>query len=47
MLDELGHVPKPADHFHWNGYRFEVVDMDNYRIDRVLVSRAAPPPPHA
>jgi putative hemolysin len=47
VLDELGHVPKPADHFHWNGYRFEVVDMDNYRIDRVLVSRAAPPPPHA
>ncbi len=47
VLDELGHVPKAADHFDWNGYRFEVVDMDNYRIDRVLVSRAAPPPPRA
>jgi putative hemolysin len=44
VLDELGHVPKPADYFDWNGYRFEVVDMDNYRIDRVLVSRAGPPP---
>ncbi|WP_426173406.1 transporter associated domain-containing protein [Massilia sp. TWR1-2-2] len=47
VLDELGHVPKPADHFDRDGHRFEVVDMDNHRIDRVLVSRAAPPPQEA
>jgi putative hemolysin len=46
VLNQLGHVPKAGDHFDWNGYRFEVVDMDNNRIDRLLVSRQAPPRPH-
>lgn len=35
----LGHIPKPADAFVWEGYRFEIVDMDGARIDKVLVSR--------
>ena len=28
----------PADHFPWHGWRFEVVDMDGNRIDKVLAS---------
>ena len=30
-------VPRIADHFEWNDLRFEIVDMDGNRIDRVLV----------
>ena len=39
MLDRLGHVPTAAEHFHWNGMRFEVVDMDGRRIDKVLIQQ--------
>lgn len=39
VLGELEHLPTPGEHFDWNGYRFEVVDMDGRRIDKVLVSR--------
>jgi magnesium and cobalt exporter, CNNM family len=42
VLRELEHVPSPGEHFEWNGYRFEVVDMDGRRIDKVLVSRLVP-----
>ena len=38
VLHQLGRVPAVAEHVEWNGYRFEVVDMDRKRIDRVLVS---------
>jgi putative hemolysin len=34
----LGRVPQPADHFEWNGYRFEVMDMDGRRVDKLLVT---------
>jgi putative hemolysin len=40
VMMQLGRVPKASDHFHWNGFRFEVVDMDGRRVDKVLV---APP----
>lgn len=39
MLSLLGRIPSVSDHFSWGGYRFEVVDMDRQRVDRVLVSR--------
>lgn len=35
----LGRVPRTGDVFERGGYRFEVVDMDANRVDRVLVSR--------
>ena len=38
---QLGRVPKVADHFEWGGLRFEVVDMDRNRVDRLLVARLA------
>ncbi len=37
VMTALGRVPKTADHFDWLGYRFEVVDMDRNRVDKVLV----------
>jgi putative hemolysin len=42
VLNQLGRVPKPGDCFDWDGHCFEVVDMDNNRIDQVMVSRKAP-----
>jgi putative hemolysin len=41
VLSKLGHVPRDGDHFTWSNYRFEVVDMDGRRIDKVLIN---PPP---
>ncbi|MFC3625062.1 hemolysin family protein [Vogesella amnigena] len=38
----LGKVPVAADKVEWNGFCFEVVDMDRTRVDKVLV--IAPPP---
>jgi putative hemolysin len=38
VLHQLGRIPQPADHFSWAGFRFEVVDMDGRRVDKVLVS---------
>jgi putative hemolysin len=35
-------VPHAAEHFSFEGYRFEVVDMDGLHIDKVLISRTTP-----
>ena len=37
LLTRLKHIPKTGEYFIWNDYYFEVVDMDNQRIDKVLV----------
>jgi putative hemolysin len=39
MLFQMGRVPAPADSFEYGGWRFEVLDMDRRRIDKVLVRR--------
>lgn len=39
IMMQMGRVPRPADHFEWEGLRFEVVDMDGKRIDKVLISK--------
>ncbi len=39
VLARLGHIPQTGEHFDWNGLRFEIVDMDGRRIDRVLVGK--------
>jgi putative hemolysin len=35
----LGRVPHTGDVAQWQGWRFEIVDMDKHRIDKVLASR--------
>lgn len=35
----LGKIPAPADSFEIDGWRFEVMDMDKNRVDKVLVSK--------
>ena len=41
VLHQLGRIPRVADHFEWEGLRFEIVDMDGRRVDQVLVTRAS------
>ncbi len=42
VMMSLGRVPQAADHFEWNGLRFEVMDMDGRRVDKVLVTTLPP-----
>ncbi|MFC3675384.1 hemolysin family protein [Ferrovibrio xuzhouensis] len=42
LLDRFGRLPETGDSIDWNGWRFEVLDMDGRRIDKIL---AVPPPP--
>ncbi|XGV87060.1 MAG: hemolysin family protein [Limnothrix sp. BL-A-16] len=44
VIASLGHIPKATDTFHWNGFRFEVVDMDGNRVDKILVSKPSTAP---
>ncbi|MES2991662.1 MAG: hemolysin family protein [Pseudomonadota bacterium] len=37
----LGRLPHTADSVEWDGWRFEVVDLDGKRVDKVLASRLA------
>jgi putative hemolysin len=39
VMARLGRVPQTADEVDWGGMRFEVVDMDGRRIDKVMVSK--------
>jgi putative hemolysin len=43
VMDQLGRIPAAGDLVEWGGFRFEVVDMDGNRIDKVLVSDIVPP----
>jgi putative hemolysin len=41
-LMRLGRIPAVTDQFRWGGLRFEVVDMDGRRVDKVLVTPLKP-----
>ncbi len=45
VMMSLGRVPQSADHFEWHGLRFEVIDMDGRRVDKVLVTTLPQRPP--
>ena len=38
VLAVLRHLPTVGEHFRHQGWRFEVVDMDGRKIDKLLVS---------
>ncbi len=40
----LGRLPRSGDSVEWDGWRFEVVDLDGKRVDKVLASALAPLP---
>ncbi|HEY3046761.1 MAG TPA: hemolysin family protein [Polaromonas sp.] len=39
LMVMLRRIPKRTDSVDWDGYKFEVLDVDSYRIDQVMVSR--------
>jgi putative hemolysin len=39
----LGRLPRTTDTVEWEDWRFEVVDLDGKRVDKVLVERITPP----
>jgi putative hemolysin len=39
VMSVLGAIPSAGQHFEWQGLRFEVMDMDGRRVDKVLVSK--------
>ena len=41
VITQLGHIPRVSETFDLLGLRFEVVEMDSQRVDRVLVSPLA------
>jgi putative hemolysin len=41
MMTVLGQIPSLGQHFEYAGRRFEIVDMDGRRVDRVLVTPMA------
>ena len=47
LMVMLRRVPRRTDSVSWGGYKFEVLDVDSYRIDQVMVSRLAANAPAA
>lgn len=44
LMMYMEHIPSTGQYFEWGGFRFEVVDMDLHRVDKVLVAPARTPP---
>jgi putative hemolysin len=42
VLYQLGYIPKVGESLEWNGWRFQVLDMDGNRIDKLLVVPGVP-----
>ena len=41
MLNRVGHLPEVGESFDGQGWRFEVIDLDGRRIDKILARRVA------
>jgi len=39
LTSYFGYIPKTGEKCDWNGFTFEVVDMDRARIDKILVTQ--------
>jgi putative hemolysin len=39
VIDRMGTIPDVTDSVTWGSYRFEVVDMDGQRVDKILIQR--------
>jgi putative hemolysin len=40
VIDRLAHLPQTGESVNALGWRFEVVDLDNRRVDKVLAMRS-------
>jgi len=43
VVANFGRIPHAGEHFEWRGLRFEVVDLDGARVDKILVKRELTP----
>lgn len=41
VCERLGHIPREGESFEYQGFRFEVIDMDRQRVDKILMSKSA------
>lgn len=39
LMVMLRRIPRRTDQVSWQGWRFEVVDVDSYRVDQVMITR--------
>ncbi len=46
VMNQIGAIPTTGQHFHLLNYRFEVMDMDDRRVDKVLLSKYDSPKAH-
>jgi putative hemolysin len=37
LIAQFGRIPQTGEHFDWRNYRFEVIDLDGARIDKILI----------
>ena len=42
VVTQFGRIPSAGEHFDWAGWRFEVMDMDRRRVDKMLVAKIPP-----
>lgn len=42
-IARFGRIPHAGEHFDWDGWRIEVVDLDGPRVDKLLLTRRAEP----
>jgi len=40
VMAQFGRIPQAGEHFSWNGFRFEVIDLDGPRIDKLMIAPA-------
>ena len=45
VMSQFGEIPSPGMKFEWENYRFEVMDMDGKRVDKVLMTPLVEPKP--
>jgi len=45
LMVMLRRIPRRTDVVEWEGWRFEVVDVDSYRVDQVMITAVAPAGP--
>ncbi|UXI67253.1 hemolysin family protein [Tahibacter amnicola] len=43
VMAQFGRIPQVGESFRWRGFRFEVLDLDGPRIDKLLIARTDAP----
>jgi len=41
LIAQFGRIPQVGERFEWRNYRFEVIDLDGARVDKILIAPQA------